>query len=159
VIHEWLARERPEVADYRADLAFTLAGLGRALHRAGRSALAVEPTQRAIALLEAIPTLTIDSRFDLARDHALLASIGEAPHSGLPTGAAGTAVAQAMAALRRAVAAGYRNADTLRAEADLAVLRDLPELRLLLLDVAFPRHPLAGAADASVRHVIGLEDR
>jgi hypothetical protein len=76
-------------------------------------------------------------------DHALLSSIAADPQSGLPRGAMSTEADQAMAALCRAVAAGYRDEPRLRAEPDLAVLREREHFRLLLLDLAFPDPPFA----------------
>ena len=50
---------------------------------------------------------------------------------------------EAMSALRRAVDAGYTEAETVRTDPALFVLRRRPEFRLLLLDMTFPAHPFA----------------
>jgi hypothetical protein len=55
---------------------------------------------------------------------------------------------RAMELLRRAVAMGYRRADALRTEATLGPLRDRDDFRLLMLDLAFPADPFAGAEPA-----------
>jgi eukaryotic-like serine/threonine-protein kinase len=142
-IHERLAHDHPTLSDYRSGLAFALTGLGRAHHRAGRSAQAVDPLRRAIALRDAIPNLNFDARYDLARDHGLLASIATDHRSGPSAGFAASEADRAMAVLRIAVAAGYRDAAGLRTDPDLAPLRDRPDFRLLLLDLSFPAEPFA----------------
>jgi hypothetical protein len=50
---------------------------------------------------------------------------------------------RALDALRRAVTAGFRNAAN-RDDHDLDPLRDRPDFRLLLMDLAFPAEPFAG---------------
>jgi tetratricopeptide (TPR) repeat protein len=50
---------------------------------------------------------------------------------------------RAMAALRRAVAAGWVNAEHLKHDPDLNPLRVRPDLQRLLLDLAFPANPFA----------------
>ena len=48
-----------------------------------------------------------------------------------------------MAALGRAVADGYRDADALRSEAALDPLRGRRDFQLLMMDVAMPGEPCA----------------
>ena len=50
---------------------------------------------------------------------------------------------RAMAALRRAVAAGYRESRFLEADPDLEPLRRRPDFRLLLMDASLPDDPFA----------------
>ena len=47
--------------------------------------------------------------------------------------------------LRRTVGMGYRNRDAFRTEAALGPLRGREDFRLLLLDLAMPAEPFAGA--------------
>ncbi len=75
--------------------------------------------------------------------HALLSPIAATPQSGLPRGAVSTEPGQAMAALARALTAGYGDEPRLRADPDRAVLRDRQDFRLLLLDLVFPDRPFA----------------
>jgi hypothetical protein len=140
-IHERLVRDHSTVTDYSSGLAFALTGLGRAAHRAGRPADAVKPLRRAASLREMIPTLSIESRLDLACDHALLAAAAADPRSGLSAAAVRAETDRAMAALRKAVAAGFRDAANLRTNPDLELLRDRDEFRLLILDLSMPAEP------------------
>jgi eukaryotic-like serine/threonine-protein kinase len=50
-----------------------------------------------------------------------------------------------MAALRRAVAAGFRDRASALSDPDLTPLRSRDDFRLLMLDLAFPAEPLAAA--------------
>ena len=51
--------------------------------------------------------------------------------------------AMAIEWLRQAVAAGYRNANELRIESALDVLRSREDFQLLMSDVVFPSEPFA----------------
>jgi tetratricopeptide (TPR) repeat protein len=144
-LHDRLVGEHPTVSDYRSGLGFALSGLGRALHRAGRRGEADGPLRQAAAVREVIPALSLEARFDLARDLALLASAA-APRRG-PVTVSTTAEADlAMDALRRTIAAGYRDAPArIRDDPDLAALRDRADFKLLMMDLAMPAEPFAGA--------------
>jgi tetratricopeptide (TPR) repeat protein len=142
-LHDRLARDHPSVSDYRSGLAFALTGLGRAQCRAARPADAVESLRRAAALREAIPSLNIEARYDLACDHALLAAAAADPRSGLSAAVGSAEADQAMAALRRAVAAGYGKLDQLQKDRDLSPLRSRTDFQLLMSDVAMPAEPFA----------------
>jgi tetratricopeptide (TPR) repeat protein len=140
-LHERLAGAYPTVIDYRSGLAFGLTGLGRALHRAGRPNEAAGPLRRAAVLRGAIPHLSLEARFDLARGLALLASASDS-HRGPDTGWAD----RATDALRRALAAGFRDDPArIRNDPDLAVLRGRADFQLLLLDLTMPADPFAPA--------------
>ena len=56
---------------------------------------------------------------------------------------------QAMATLRRSVAAGYRDLLSLRTDPDLDPLRSRQDFRMLLLDAAFPDDPFAPSTESS----------
>jgi eukaryotic-like serine/threonine-protein kinase len=51
----------------------------------------------------------------------------------------------AIAVLKKAVALGYRLADAVRTESALDPLRDRPDFRLLMMDLAMPADPFAAA--------------
>jgi len=145
MIHERLTREHPTATEYRVGLADALTGLGRALHYAGRGTEATEPLRRAVALREAIPNLSTKARRDHANALALLASVAADPRSGLSASApaAEAEADRAIAALRQAIAAGYRDFSKLNTDPDLAPLRSREDFRLLLIDLALPAEPFA----------------
>ena len=101
--------------------------------------------------MESIPNLNIEARYDLARDHALLATAAADPRSGLSAAIAVTEADRAVAALRQAVAAGYGNLDQLRRDPDLLPLRDRDEdfLERWMMDLEFPSNPFSKDADAN----------
>jgi hypothetical protein len=101
----------------------------------------VGPLRGAAALSEAIPNLSLEARYDPARDHALLAAAAADPRSGLP--AADAEADRAMAALLRVVAAGYRDLAQMRRDLDPLCSRD--DFKLLMIDLAMPPEPFASA--------------
>jgi serine/threonine-protein kinase len=134
-LHQALVTAYPTVTDYMNGLAFSLSSLGRAQQRAGRDAAAVASLRRAIALRGELPTLSLEARYDLACDQALLATLAKGKACGL-TVADGQAAAEiSLETLRQAVAAGYANLARLRIDTDLDVLRSRPEFQKLLKDV------------------------
>ena len=52
---------------------------------------------------------------------------------------------RAIALLRRAIAKGYHNADEVASEPALRPLRDRPDFRLIMMDLAMPSDPFARA--------------
>jgi hypothetical protein len=91
--------------------------------------------------MEHLPTLTTGYSYDLACYQALLAGAAANPGSGL-TAAEGRAEAnRAMSALRRAVAAGYRNLAHMQTDTDLDPLRSRPDFQALMMDLAMPTDP------------------
>ena len=50
----------------------------------------------------------------------------------------------AMTLLTKAVGLGYRRRDDFRTETALDPLRDRPDFRLMMMDLAFPAEPFAG---------------
>jgi serine/threonine-protein kinase len=141
-LHEKLVRDHATTTDFQSGLAFALTGLGRAHFRAGRFAEAAEPLKRAIALRDALPYLNIEARYDLARDHALLAGLAAKTNSG-PSATVANEAGRAMDALRRACAAGYRDLEQIRTDPDLEPLRGREDFQLLMLDQAIPAEAFA----------------
>jgi serine/threonine-protein kinase len=134
-IHQALVTAHPTVTDYKNGLAFSLSSLGRAQQRAGRDAAAVASLRRTIALRGELPTLSLEARYDLTCNQALLATLAQDKASGLTAAEGQAAADQSLETLRQAVAAGYANLARLRTDTDLDVLRSRPEFQKLLKDV------------------------
>ena len=128
-----LARFAEALADI--DRALALAdGSGRTILRLGRAlalARAGEAAQALAAADELIGAgpLTAAQRYDLGRVYAL-AAVGSPPAD------ADAAAVRAVAALRQAVAAGYRDIPHLLGDADLAAVRGRADFAALLWDLA-----------------------
>jgi hypothetical protein len=98
----------------------------------------VECPGRLIALREGLATLSFEARYDLARNHALLAG------SGLSVAEGAAEAERAVALLRQLVAEDYRNA-MMRTDPDLDSQRSRPDFQTLMMDLAFPTDPFAAA--------------
>jgi len=138
-----LVASSPELTEPRVRLAYALTAEGRVNEKLGRRAEAGGSLREAIATMESIPLAArnpVDD-YSLACKHALLAGVlgGDSPVV-LMTRSEGD---QAMEALRRAVARGYRNLSNMRSDTDLEALRPRPEFQALLMDMAFPDWPFA----------------
>ncbi len=109
------------------------------LEKCGRPAAAVAAFRQAITALKGLASP--GEIYDLACDQSLLSGVAANAGSCL-TAAEGRAEAEnAMKSLRRAVAAGWRNVDHMRADSDLDPLRGRPDFKLLMLDLAMPADP------------------
>jgi serine/threonine-protein kinase len=121
----------------------TYAGLAR--QRNGRAAEAADELRRAVAIQERLTDVQPDgyNLYNLACYRSLLSGIAAQPGSGMTGSDARRLGAQAVEALRRAVAAGLQDLDYMRRDSDLDPLRSLSDFRLLLMDVAMPDDPFA----------------
>jgi hypothetical protein len=137
-----LVNDNPSVADFQSGLAFSLSGLGRAHRRSGQRAAAVADLWRAVALREGLVPLSLEARYDLARNHALLAGLADEEGSGLSPDDGRVEADRAMEVLKQVVAEGYRDA-TMRADPDFAPLRRREDFQVLMLDLDFPAEPFA----------------
>jgi eukaryotic-like serine/threonine-protein kinase len=81
--------------------------------------------------------------FLLACCHAGLAGLAGRPGSGVSAAEGAVQAEKAMAVLRQAVTMGYRNPDAYRTESALDPLRNRPDFRGLMMDLAFPSRPFA----------------
>jgi eukaryotic-like serine/threonine-protein kinase len=141
-ILEALVQENPSVEENRNLLAFSLSRLGSARRRAGDHRGAAADLRRAIALWEGLAAISLEARYDLARNHALLAVLVAEGGSGLSPAEGRAYSEQAVEVIKRLVAEGYRNPNS-SIEPDFASLRRRPDFQLLLLDLAFPTEPIA----------------
>ena len=151
-IHERLARDHPAVGLYQSEAATCHIIIASLLNQMRRYPESRREYQHAVTLLERIPNPLLSDIYNLGCAHARLATPGD------PAGRAPTPEEEsdarahadlAMAALRRSVAAGYRNLLSLRTDPDLDPLRSRHDFRMLLLDAAFPDDPFAPTAEPS----------
>ena len=97
---------------------------------------------RAIALREGLDTIGLEARYDLARNHALLAGLAAEDGSALAPTEAQNHSDRAIEVLKRVVAEGYRP-PRMRSDPDFDSLRRRPDFQLLVLDRDFPAKPFA----------------
>jgi hypothetical protein len=98
--------DRRADSDSQSDPAFSLSGLVRARRRSGDRAAAVTDLRKAVAILEGLTTLLFEVRYDLARNHALLAGLATEDGSGLSPADGLAEADRAAAMLKRSVAEG-----------------------------------------------------
>jgi serine/threonine-protein kinase len=135
-IQEALARAQPESISYNSVLATALRGVGRAEAAAGRPAEARAAFERASELDHALAAKYPGSAYNLACSLALMIPVSP------PAGREALA-GRALDALRQARASGYANLASMKADTDLDALRDRPDFRNVLLDMAVPADPFA----------------
>jgi hypothetical protein len=102
----------------------------------------VADLRRAIALRAGVATLSFEARYDLARNHALLAGLADEEGSCLSPADRRVEADRAMDVLKQVVAGGYRDA-TMKAQPDFAPLRGRGDFQELVLDLDFPAEPFA----------------
>jgi tetratricopeptide (TPR) repeat protein len=143
---EKLAAENPGVARYATDLAGLHGNIGDIHCKEGRPAEALSSLRRGLASLGRGPE---PEAWGLYLRAALLAQCdslaAEFPGAFPAEDRAWLAGSgdRAIAALRRAIDAGFRYAALVRTEDDFARLRSRPDFQAMLLDLAFPANPFA----------------
>jgi serine/threonine-protein kinase len=144
ILHR-LAELYPSLTLYQTRLAMSHSYLGLARQRGGRPAEAAAEFRRAITIMQRVTELQPDgyNLYNLACFRSLLSGIGTAPGSGLAADEVKSYGAQAVLALRRAIAAGLRDVAFMRRDTDLDPLRGREDFQLLLFDLAFPEEPIA----------------
>jgi len=147
-IGQKLAKANPTVTGYQHDLAYNLARLGTVQRRSGRPAEAADSFKKAIAIMERLPRLTSGLHYDLACYLALLAGVAAEPGSKMAQTDSQAAADQAMAVLRRAVAAGYRDLANMRT--DVIVQRPLFVRQVRKLHALAGRGLLEGVTEHAV---------
>jgi serine/threonine-protein kinase len=134
----------PQVLMYRRFLSNHYQSMGILLRQGGRAAEAAEFARRRRALWPGNPAETFHAACELAQCASAVGRGRPDPDLNESQRAERARIAdEAMAALRQAVAAGLRDPAPLRHVADLAPLRDRPDFRALLSDLAFPADPFA----------------
>jgi hypothetical protein len=86
--------------------------------------------------------------FETACARAALAGLAGRPGSGVSSAEGASEADATMAALRRAVAMGYRSLAAFRNEDALDPLRGRADFKLLMMDLAMPVEPFAPEKDA-----------
>jgi serine/threonine-protein kinase len=124
----------PSVPRHQRALAASVSQLGITQQRSGRPAEAAASFRRAVGLVEALPSPGPNDIFTLACYQGLLAGAA-VEGSGLTAAGARAAADTAMATLRRAIAAGYRDVASLRKDTDLAALRQRDDFQKLLREL------------------------
>ena len=151
-INDRLAREFPAVGIYQSEAAESHIIIASLLNQMRRYPESRREYQRAVGLFEKISNPYRDDFYNLGCAHARLATSSD-PIGRVPTpeeeSEARAHADQAIATLRRAVAVGYRDITSLRADPDLDPLRSRLDFRLLLLDAAFPDDPFSPSTEPS----------
>jgi tetratricopeptide (TPR) repeat protein len=132
-IRQKLADANPTVTRFQSDLAFSHYAMGILFLKTGKPA---EPSFRqAVAIMERLPTLTPPEYFNLACYSARLAGTAAEAGSGMTAVQRRDAADKAMAALRRAFAAGHQYVAGMRTDTDLDVLRSREDFQKLLAEL------------------------
>jgi eukaryotic-like serine/threonine-protein kinase len=131
-----LIADHPDFIAYQADQAENYLWTGAVYQDLGRSAEALGELSVARDLLGRMVPASSNLLYDLARTESRLIALTGSE-------ARGPQADRAMAALRRAVAGGYRSPDALRTDPSLDPLRDRPDFQVLLLDLQFPDDPFS----------------
>ncbi|WP_165227465.1 serine/threonine-protein kinase [Aquisphaera insulae] len=139
---EALVRAQPRATPVRAQLAAVLRRRAQLALDAGDTAGAVAASRRALDLFEALPARSGNDWFGTACALATLAT-ARLTNPNASTSESNVLDGQALHALRRAAAMGFRNTPLYRHEPALKPLRDRDEFRTLLLDLSFPADPFA----------------
>jgi eukaryotic-like serine/threonine-protein kinase len=138
-----LADGNPAVAEFRSSLAGSHNGLGILLGDRARPSESEAEVRTALALYDALPWRSGEQWFETACGRAALSGLAGEAGSGISADAAASEADAAIALLHKAVGMGYRNAAAFRAEDALDPLRDRPDFRLLMMDLAMPAEPFA----------------
>jgi serine/threonine protein kinase/tetratricopeptide (TPR) repeat protein len=139
-IQQKLADTHPRDPHYQGDLANSVASLGALERGDGHAASAAAFLRQAIGILERLQTHDPVDIYNLACCNAMLAGVASDPKSGMTAADARAAADKAMATLRDAVAAGYRNVAGIRSDPDIAVLHPRADFQKLMKELE-PKSP------------------
>jgi eukaryotic-like serine/threonine-protein kinase len=140
-VRERLVKAYPEVPIYRAGLGESYLRLGQVRWDMKIPAGAAAAWKLACAHYEGSKSLNGEGTFFLACCHAGLARLAGRPGSGLSAAEGADHAEKAVAVLRQAVTLDYLNPDAYRTESALDPLRNRPDFRVLMMDLAFPAKP------------------
>jgi eukaryotic-like serine/threonine-protein kinase len=140
---EELTRTVKQTHSYRSDKACTLRRRGLARAALGDPVGAADDAQQALELLDGLASRSGEEWYETACCHAARVGLAGEPGSELSAGSGPAEADRAMEQLRRAIGMGYRNLGSFRTEAALGPLRDRPDFRLLMMDLAIPADPFA----------------
>jgi serine/threonine-protein kinase len=141
-ILEGLFKAKPANTDYRSGLAESLLRSGQVRRSTSDAVGAAADWRRAIVLCEGLPPGSSEFALLEACCHAMLSGIAGVVGSDMTASDGAIEAERAMDVLRKVIATGYR-APALRTEAALDPLRDRPDFRLLMMDLAFPAEAFA----------------
>jgi len=130
---------------HRDYIAGSLRRRGQTLGDLGDPAGAAADVRRALTLFDGLQPPSSWGYIETACCHATLAGLAGRAGSGVSAAEGADEAARAMEWLHREVALGYRNGNEIRIEPALDPLRDRPDFRHLILDLAFPDEPFAAA--------------
>jgi eukaryotic-like serine/threonine-protein kinase len=139
-----ISLEEPQLKEDRTDtlhryyLVCAIRRRGLALRDLGDAAGAAADTRRALTLCDGLPTAFYPSWFETACCRATLAGLAGQDGAGVSVAEGKDAADQAMALLKKAADAGYRNSDALRTESALDALRKREDFKKLLEAVDKP---------------------
>jgi serine/threonine-protein kinase len=142
-IRQALVEADPATTWYRSGLAESLLRSGQVRRSRGDVAGAVRDWRRAIALYEGLPARAGEVAFLEAGCHASLSGAAGLDGAGVPRSDGPCESDRGMEILRRAVAAGHRDADLMRTDAALDSIRSRPDFRMLMMDLAMPTDPFS----------------
>jgi serine/threonine-protein kinase len=116
--------------------------IGGTLEASGQPADAVQYYRRSVAMLEGLKKPRPLDLYDIACCHSLISGAGTQAGSGLGAEAIEAEGERAVAGIRRATLAGYRNLFWIRTgDPDLKPIRSRPDFRLLIMDMSMPVEP------------------
>jgi eukaryotic-like serine/threonine-protein kinase len=141
-LRERLVEENQATPAYRGSLAFSLCRRGLARRDQGDPAGAAADVRRALGLYDGLATRSRQEWYETACCHAAAAGLAGTA-SGVSAAEAASQTDAAIALLKKTVSLGYRLADAVRTEPALDPLRDRPDFRLLMMDLAMPADPFA----------------
>jgi hypothetical protein len=141
-----LVADHPEVPEYQQQAAITSTDLGILQAEQGDPVAGLRLCRYALACLTAIKTPSLEHLYLMTRAHAKIGELLASSPLDPTRDPADTPAAHfdaAMALLKRAVAAGFRDPANMPSDKAIDALRSRPDFQLLMMDVAFPVRALA----------------